>query len=280
MVFDVEHTTCYRYDQPVWFGPHTLRLRPRHDGNQRLLDFRLHIEPAPTLLSEQLDPDGNVVTRCWFGAPCDSFTVRMSFTAETIRANPFDYWPDPGGEHLPLVFPEGLARQMAPYLASPTGMHPEVAALANELAAASGHNTLDFLARLNGFLFNEFGRVVRKDGDPYPPHQTLAERRGACRDLALLFMDACRAVGIPARFVSGYGQGWQQRAECYMHAWPEVFVPGGGWRGYDPTLGLAVSERHIAVAAAADSADAAPISGGFTGGWGIGMDVQISIQVR
>lgn len=123
--------------------------------------------------------------------------------------------------------------------------------------------------------------MIRKDGAPYPPHQTLAERRGACRDLTLLFMEACRAVGLPARFVSGYGQGWAPRAERYMHAWPEVFVPGGGWRGYDPTVGMAVLERHIAVAAAANYEDAAAISGGYYGkGRTIGMDAQISIQMR
>ncbi|MGZ8219642.1 transglutaminase family protein [Methylomagnum sp.] len=280
MRFAVEHTTRYRYDQPVWLGPHDIRLRPRHDGSQRLLSFSLSIEPTPTRLSEQLDPDGNVVTRCWFQVPCDSFTVRTAFTAETIRANPFDYWPDPGGERLPMILPEGLARRLAAYLAPPSGIHPEVVRLANGLAEASGYNPLDFLARLNGFLFNEFERVIRKDGDPYPPHRSLAERRGACRDLSLLFIDACCAVGIPARFVSGYGQGWEERPERYMHAWPEVFVPGGGWRGYDPTLGLAVLERHVAVAAAADFSDAAPISGGFSGGSSVGMDAKISIQMR
>ena len=119
---------------------------------------------------------------------------------------------------------------------------------------------------------------MRSDGPPRPAAETLAAGEGSCRDLAVVFSEACRAAGVPARFVSGYETAAASGEHAYMHAWAEAYVPGGGWRGYDPSRGLAVSTSHVAVAAAADPALASPVAGSYRGASESVMDFQIQMQ--
>jgi transglutaminase-like putative cysteine protease len=121
---------------------------------------------------------------------------------------------------------------------------------------------LALCARLAG----QIQYAVRDRGDAFPASQTLAEGKGACRDTALLFMEACRAMGLASRFVSGYAEGYVQQGRRDLHAWAEVYLPGGGWRGYDPSMGIAVVDRHVAVSAGSVPALAAPLVGTFVGG--------------
>jgi transglutaminase-like putative cysteine protease len=132
---------------------------------------------------------------------------------------------------------------------------------------------------LNRNLSDGFQHIVRDDGPPLDPEVTLRERTGSCRDVAVLFCAACRAAGIPARFVSGYEREAAFQEPANMHAWAEVYLAGGGWRGYDPSAGLAVSTSHVAVAAAADPRLAAPITGTYRGEAKARMEFQIAMQV-
>ena len=141
-----------------------------------------------------------------------------------------------------------------------------VRAFARKLAVESGGDPLAFLARLNARIFRKIRHDIRPDGAARPPEETLALGHGACRDVTMLFLAACRSLGIPARFVSGY----QAHAETpdgrrHLHAWPEAFVPGLGWRAYDPTHGLDVSDGHVALSAAPDQTLTMPVEGGFYG---------------
>ncbi|MBV9488781.1 MAG: transglutaminase family protein, partial [Verrucomicrobia bacterium] len=133
---------------------------------------------------------------------------------------------------------------------------------------------------LNGRIHDEFPRIIREEGAPNSPEVTLKLRTGSCRDVAVLFVETCREAGIAARFVSGYQKGDPDReARRYMHAWAEVFLPGGGWRGYDPTHGLATADHHVAVAATRRPRDATPIQGAFQGaGAESKMDAHVTIR--
>jgi transglutaminase-like putative cysteine protease len=137
-----------------------------------------------------------------------------------------------------------------------------------------------FLTNLNWYLYESFGHTIRGEGPAHPPEVTLRERQGTCRDLAVLFCAACRLVGIAARFVSGYEREAATQPQAYMHAWAEAYLPGGGWRGYDPTQGLAVSKSHVAVAAAADPSLAAPITGTYRGAAPARMEFGIALAVE
>src|SRR3954454_6567616 len=266
MRISVGHTTVYRYDSPVWQEPHTFRLRPRTDAAQRLLAHELTIAPEPAGQTWCLDQDGNVVLDAWFAAPMDELTVESRFEVETQRANPFDFlartW-----DALPAVL-DGYRTAAA---------DAGVAAMVGEMDGAS---PVAFVGELNRRLFEEFEHVVRDEGPPLAPGETLGTRCGSCRDLAALFCAACRVRGIPARFVSGYEQEASMQENPEMHAWAEVYLAGGGWRGYDPSQGLAVSTSHVVVAAGADPALAAPVSGTYRGTARATMQFQIAMHVR
>ena len=266
MRISVEHTTVYRYDTPVWPEPHTIRLRPRTDAAQRLIRHEIAILPQPAGQSWCLDQDGNVVLETWFVDQIAELQVRSAFEVETTRENPFDYLPR-GQEALP----EGLA----PYLGA--SQDPAVLELVHRIG---DREPQAFAGELNRILWAEFDHIVRDEGAPETPARTLELRNGSCRDLAVLFCAAARTRGLPARFISGYEQEASMHETAYMHAWAEVYLAGGGWRGYDPSQGLAVAMSHVAVAAAADPLLAAPMSGTYRGAARSKMDFQIAMQVQ
>ncbi|HUP03504.1 MAG TPA: transglutaminase family protein [Bryobacteraceae bacterium] len=279
MRFQVTHSTIYRYEGPVYLEPQTLRLRPREDGTQRLRRYALEISPAPGGRSECLDQDGNAVVEAWFDRPVEELKLTSSFDVETLRENPFDFvLADSRADALPFAYSGPVGAELAPCLESApeTGV---VRDLARTVVDAAGGQTLAFLTTLNRTLYENFAHVVRENGPPHPPDLTARSKEGSCRDLALLFCAASRSMGIAARFVSGYEMGASMTEQADMHAWAEVYLPGGGWRGYDPSQGLAVAGTHVAVAASADPRLAAPLSGRYRGSARSKMEFAISMQV-
>jgi transglutaminase-like putative cysteine protease len=264
MRISVVHSTRYRYDAPVFQEPHTFRLRPRSDASQNLLRYSIDISPTPAGRSWCLDQDGNVVLEAWFHEPMEELSVVSSFEVETLRENPFDFLARPGA----------AGPELAPYLGGEPGN-----AVAEFASSVGGGDALSFLWRLNGVLAAEFAHTIREDGPAEDAGTTLAARSGSCRDLSVLFCAACRVRGIPARFVSGYEREAAFQTPSHMHAWAEVYLPGGGWRGYDPTGGVAVSTSHVAVAAAGDPLLAAPVGGTYRGAAKAGMSYGIQMQV-
>lgn len=271
MLYTLEHITRYRYSHPVWLDPHTLRLRPRSDGSQTLRRFALRVDPGPMGMTESLDAENNCATRVWFAGELDRLLITTRLEVLTHRDNPFDFIVNDHSARLPLIYPPDEADRLASYrrredIASPAGDDDPVADLAHEVAREAGYATLDFLIALTKRI-HAFVRVEsREAGDPMSPAQTLVTRCGACRDLTVLFMDACRVMGLAARFVSGYHEGDPGVEEKDLHAWPAVYLPLAGWRAYDPTLGLAVADRHVPVAASAHPSGAAPVTGTLRGG--------------
>ena len=264
MLFDISHTTVYAYDGPVFFEPHTFRLRPRADFALKVIDFRLAIEPAPAGLAHALDLEGNLVTHAWFSGVADALTIKAHSKIESSVRNPFDFIVlDPATEKLPLRY-TAAAHSLAPYLSRPLPA-AEVDGFAESVARAAAGETLAFLTALCTSIRDRSRYTVREEGEAKPAEETFTSKEGSCRDLAVLFIDACRACGIAARFVSGYHESNMHQENLYMHAWAEVYLPGGGWRGFDPTLGMAVTDAHIPIAAAADPKDAAPVTGTFRG---------------
>jgi len=279
----VTHSTRYSYDAPVYLGPHTIRLHPREDGSQRLQQQQLSISPQPAGQAQQLDPEGNVALQVWFDGPATELAVLSSFSVETLRENPFDFLlPAPAELVLPMKYPAALAPVLAHYIHGPTNgnrVDPAVRAFAESCSAEAGRQAMPFLITLTDTLWREWKHIVRPEGASRPAAETLERREASCRDLAVLFIESCRSLGLAARFVSGYEQTAAIAEHAYMHAWAEVFIPGGGWRAYDPSRGVAVSTMHVPVAAAAHPEMAAPISGLYRGKARARMQVAISMQV-
>jgi transglutaminase-like putative cysteine protease len=281
MKINVTHTTVYRYDLPVILEPHIFRLRPRENSAQRLLAFDLQIAPLPAGTTECLDQDGTLALNAWFNAPTSELRVVSRFSVEMLRTNPFDYVLTSQSLNLPLWYLEPLCAALAPYR-NDAQVAESVKQYAKSIAFSVQWNTLSFLSALSLQIFQTCRQVTRPYGPPWPSSQTLSAQEGSCRDLAVLFCDACRVMGIAARFVSGYecaSANSSSTHDSYMHAWAEVYLPGIGWRGYDPARGLAVSNQHIAVAAGFDHDLASPVAGWYSGGSGSRMEASLSLQV-
>ena len=262
MRFEVSHLTRYTYERPVLLEPLIVRLRPRSDIFQRLVSFDLAIDPQPEGMSEMVDAEGNALSQVWFLGVASMLALRTTFAVDTLQTNPYDYIVlDPDSLRVPMNYDVADRRALVHYLEPPGD--PEVQAFAKDVLASSGGAT-SFLGELCQRI-SSMTQEVRPTGDPMPAGQTLALGRGACRDMAVLFIEACRAVGIAARFVTGYEMSDPGGNERDLHAWGEVYLNGAGWRGYDPSQGLAVADRHVAVAAAAGPAEAAPTYGTFRG---------------
>jgi transglutaminase-like putative cysteine protease len=264
MRLSATHSTVYRYDSPVYLEPHIVRLRPRMNGAQRLLAFDLQIAPTPAGTTECLDQDGNSALKVWFSAPTRELSVTSRFTVELLRENPFDYLLIGESLNLPLWYREPLCAALTPYRQD-AHVAESVKQYAKSVAANAQWNAQSFLTALSRQIYQTFRQTVRLDGLPWPSDRTLGRMEGSCRDLAVLFCDVCRVMGIAARFVSGYECASADRQDSYMHAWAEVYLPVIGWRGYDPARGLAVSNTHVAVAAGFDPDLASPVAGSYSG---------------
>lgn len=273
MRFSVRHETIYRYSAPVRLGSHLLRVTPRGDG-ATFLERRLIVDPEPVEIVEERDVFGNLLTRLEFEGDTDHLSIESVFSLDTVAPPP---WEADETERLP--WPIDPNDPSTVYLGAETG-EPTVRAFAEEIAEAAGRRVRPFLDRLNRTLFERTRHHIRDGGAAQAPEVTLATARGACRDTAVLFIAAARSVGLGARFVSGY----QARAETadgrrHLHAWPEVFVPGLGWRGYDPTHGIAVEDGHVALCAAPDQSGTMPVQGGFWGS-GVGSTLAYAVEIE
>ena len=271
MRFSVRHDTLYRYSTPVGLAPHRLRLTPRAE-RVRMLARRLMVQPVPAARQESEDRFGNRITQVSFDGPSDLLRVESTFDLEIFAPPPLR---ESGLPRLPwLCRPQDV----------PAGYWPEdrqdpaVQSFAETLASESAWAAAPFLEHLSQTLFRRFHRDIRIKGAAQAPARTLASGRGACRDLTVLFMAACRSLGIAARFVSGYqAHADTPNGDRHLHAWPEVFLPDAGWRGFDPTHGIAVGDGHVALCAAPDQAATMPIEGGF---YGNGVTATLDYRVR
>jgi transglutaminase-like putative cysteine protease len=281
MILEIRHTACYRYQAPVWFEPLTLRLKPRCDSAQRLLEFRLSVDPTPDYISDCVDLDGNTSQCLWFSGRHGSLRFETESRVEIRRTNPFGFLlRDARFLHVPFEYPASQRSILAPYMER-SEPPSEVDGLTRLLLEETAGLTLDFMPALTERIHRSCSTEYRADGKPRAAQETLQAARGACRDLAVLWMDACRAAGLAARFVSGYklDEGADEDTVHHLHAWGEVYLPGGGWRGFDPSTGVAVAERHVAVAAGAIPELAAPSSGTYRGdAETISLDTQVLVQ--
>ena len=249
----------------VYLSPHLLRLCPRLDRSIQLHSFSWSVLPLCRGSSEFVDLDGNNLIKLWFAEATENLAIQTILKVETSRQNPFDYMLEPWAIALPFDYPSSLLSQLQPYLKPYSFVVDSTAlALGQEILVAAQGNTLDFLFELNQRIYQDCQYIIRETGAPLPPGVTWRDRQGSCRDYAVLFMEVCRTMGVAARFVSGYQEGDPKQESRDLHAWVEVYLPGAGWRGYDPTLGLVVSDRHIPLAVSAISSYTSAITGKVT----------------
>jgi transglutaminase-like putative cysteine protease len=258
---DLVHTTIYHYSRPVRIGPQVVRLRPLPDARRGASPYTLTVDPEPLSLHWQADPVGNQVARLVLPQPIERLSLVVSIALDMTPRNPFDLLLDPDAETWPFRYDVATADALLAYR-HPDHAGPALAALHDATRQPAG--TFDFILRLAAAIRDRVGYIVRMEAGVWPVERTLTEARGSCRDSAWVLVQVLRMHGIAARFVSGYLVQFPDdtgRDGAELHAWAEAYLPGCGWVGLDATSGLMTAEGHVALAASADVAGAAPLEG-------------------
>lgn len=271
----LHHKTSYRYDRPVTLSPHEVRLRPAPHARTPILSYSLTVLPQDHFINWQQDPYGNYIGRFVFQEKSDVLEFTVDLVADMTVINPFDFFVEKYAETFPFAYPTQLTAELSAYLqAEPPGplLLEWVAAARRDLLAVP-MMTNDFLVAINQRLQRDIGYLLRMEPGVQEPEDTLHKRSGSCRDTGWLLVQILREMGLAARFVSGYLiqlradqqalDGPSGAAEDFtdLHAWTEVYIPGAGWIGLDPTSGMLASEGHIPLACTAMPSSAAPVSG-------------------
>jgi hypothetical protein len=277
MIIQIHHTTRYDYEGPVSFSDHQLRVCPRSDHALKWIDFTVKTQPQSNQRWLR-DVYNNPVWVCNFGLQeSQELVFEVALKVEIARENPFNFILDPHGLSYPLKYQAIEREALKPYIehavagsaavldwfyqAVPSPVtHPEI---------------VTFISDLNQALRRDIRYVRREEEGVQSPDETLKLRAGSCRDMAWLMIAVCRQLGLAARFVSGYlyvpepeegensAQAMINRAAGSMHAWVEIYLPGAGWKGFDPTNGILADSLFIPCAVALDPIGAAPTVGRY-----------------
>ncbi|MGB4864554.1 MAG: transglutaminase family protein [Hyphomicrobium sp.] len=265
------HKTIYHYDRRIGMAPQIVRLRPAPHCRTPILSYSLKILPVGHFLNWQQDPFGNYLARIVLPDETDMFSVEVDLVADMAVINPFEFFIADEAKDWPFKYEPVLAKELGPYL-EPDPVGPSLRRYLDGIDIRTSV-TLDYLCDLNRKLQKDIAYLVRMEPGVQTPDETLAKASGSCRDSAWLLVQVLRNVGLAARFVSGYliqltpdvkaldGPVGTAVDFTDLHAWTEVYVPGAGWIGLDPTSGLLAGEGHIPLAATPHPVSAAPISG-------------------
>ena len=267
----LHHVTHYRYDRPVQLGPQVIRLRPAPHSRSRILSYSLQVEPAEHFINWQQDAFANYQARLVFPQKTRSLKVTVDLVAEMAVFNPFDFFLEPSAEKVPFSYSETVREELRSYL-EPC---PQTPLFRKYLVGLDRQRqpTINFLVQINQRLHKDIRYTIRMAPGVQTPEETLTLKSGSCRDSAWLLVQLFRHMGIAARFVSGYliqlapdvksldGPSGTEVDFTDLHVWCEVYLPGAGWIGLDPTSGLLAGEGHIPLACTPQPSAAAPIEG-------------------
>jgi uncharacterized protein (DUF2126 family)/transglutaminase-like putative cysteine protease len=270
------HKTLYTYDRPTGHGPHVVRLRPAPHCRAKILSYSQKITGGKHFTNWQQDPFSNWNARIVFEEKMRTLCVEIELVVEMAVHNPFDFFLEPGAEQFPFAYDAAVKKDLISFLepcASTPNFSAWLTAFRQEISSKTPMRTNDFLVVLNQHLQRDIKYLIRLEPGVQTPEETLTKRSGSCRDSAWLLVQLLRHFGLAARFVSGYlvqlapdekaldGPSGPTKDFTDLHAWCEVYLPGAGWIGLDPTSGLLAGEGHIPLSCTPEPSSAAPVTG-------------------
>ena len=267
----VYHLTHYKYDRPVYLQPQIIRLQPAPHSKTKVLSYSLKVSPSLHFVNLQQDPYGNFLTRIVFPEPVTELKIEVDLVADMTVYNPFDFFVEESAEIFPFQYPEDIRTDLSIYM-QPEPVGPLLQQFLDSIDKTP-MNTVNFVTAINASIQQKLAYVVRMETGVWTPEETLGNAKGSCRDSSWLLVQTLRNLGFAARFVSGYliqlkpdlvsldGPAGTDHDFTDLHAWCEVYLPGAGWVGLDPTSGLLTGESHVPLAATPHYRNAAPISG-------------------
>jgi uncharacterized protein (DUF2126 family)/transglutaminase-like putative cysteine protease len=267
----LHHRTSYAYDRRIGLGPQTVRLRPAPHCRTKILSYSLKVAPEKQFLNWQQDVHSNYLARLVFPEKTEALDVMVDLVAEMAVYNPFDFFLEPNAESFPFYYEPALRKDLAPFMES-SEQSPKLLRYIEPWIGRK-MRTIDFLVGINQQVHHDIKYVIRMEPGVQTVEETLISRSGSCRDSGWLLVNALRRLGFAARFVSGYliqlkadqksldGPSGTSVDFTDLHAWCEVYLPGAGWIGLDPTSGLLAGEGHIPLACTPEPISAAPVSG-------------------
>ena len=267
----LHHVTRYRYDRKVSLGSQVIRLRPAPHCRTRILSYSLRVFPARHFINWQQDPQANYLARLVFPETTSELRIEVDLVAEMAIINPFDFFLEPHAESYPFEYEPWQRVELAPYL----NRQPLTPLFERYLAAIprDSARSVSFLVDLNLRLSRDIKYLIRVEPGVQTPEETLSKRSGSCRDSGWLLVQLLRHLGLAARFVSGYliqlapdvksldGPSGPAADFTDLHAWAEVYLPGAGWIGLDPTSGLFAGEGHLPLSCTPEPGSASPVTG-------------------
>ena len=275
--YHILHRTYYNFSAEVWLEPHALRLRPREDHELRIESSSLKITP-PAALRWHRDVEGNSVAIATFDSPASQLLVESEVIIQQYNEAPLDFLMADYATHYPFAYTPEDNVVLSPYMNRPDTAESSLLTewVAKLWRPGEQIQTYALLQRLGTHINQTLSYRVREEPGVQSAEETLASGTGSCRDFANLFMAATRHLGLATRFVSGYLHAPPSSANFgATHAWDEVYLPGAGWKGFDPTSGEIAGTNHIAVAVARLPELVPPISGSFVGPPGVSLDVGV-----
>lgn len=278
----IQHTTHYGFSAPVALGSHRLFLRPRDGHDLRIIASRLDIDPPATSVTWRRDLYDNVLGLVAFeNRPVPELRIESRVDVELYESMPLNFVVEDHAFHFPLHYRTEEEIALRPYLEA---LYAEDSRLTDWLGPLRRQDetaeTFGILDQLNRIIHTGLNYELRVEEGVLAPGETLERGRGSCRDLAVLFLESCRRLGIAARFVGGYVHvPATEIGGASSHAWAEVYLPGAGWKGFDPTLGRVVGPDHIPVAVHRHPEAISPVAGTFTGPKDVISTLTIDVQV-
>lgn len=278
MTFKITHQTDYTFDSDVFLEPHYLRFRPRSMSHLELETFSIHISPDPAGHRVLQDEENNVLDFCWFNDTAKMMRITTESRIKVTDYNPFGFILYPTNyNQLPFRYEDSQMLLLLSYL-EPKPIAQSLLDYGVSVLKESKSQTLDYLTLLTRQLHEDFNVVYREEGPPLLPDSTFQQKEGSCRDLAWMQIHMLRHQGVAARFVSGYYYFEMEQPNFELHAWVEVFLPGAGWIGLDPSHGIFTGNTHFPIASSADYEHTMPVSGGFRGSATSLLDTKLVIE--